>query len=453
MNLLKNILRVALSNTIMLGSNIIISLILPMFISVKDYGEYRLYLFYLAYIGILHFGFIDAMYLKYGGKNENTINKRLLKKEKNTFIIYQLIITICFFIAAILFKNTFILLLSLAILPLNIGAFHKLFYQATGQFKKYSNINIIFTVINLIIICTLLLFNIKGAFPYIFSTLFAYLISLFFMEIDFYKYTKSFRPIGAVNILDYNKVGIYILIGNICVLLITSIGGWVVQLIFDIEDFAYYSFAISMMNMILLIINAIGLTFYNFIAQKEDKLFLLLVKKILLILGAIAGSAYFLLDCIIGNFLPKYALSLDLIAYSFISFPYMMVINVIITNLYKARKLERRYLKVVIMVLLAEIILDIIVLIIIKSLIGIVVVTLMTFIIWYVFSLNYEFRYLRSNLAEVLFLIIHCLIFIITVHFFNWYFGLLIYTLTIITTSGLIYFKDIRNFTISLKMK
>ena len=45
------------------------------------------FLFYLGYIGLLHFGFIDAMYLKYGGNNKEALNKNLLKKSIMYFVL------------------------------------------------------------------------------------------------------------------------------------------------------------------------------------------------------------------------------------------------------------------------------------------------------------------------------------------------------------------------------
>ena len=126
-------------------------------------------------------------------------------------------------------------------------------------------------------------YKIEDAIGYIIATIFAYVIICLIMERDFGNILKV-RGTGKVNILEYNRVGIFILIGNICVILISSIGGWIVQFFFKIEDFAYYSFAVAMLNMILLVINAIALTFYNYIARNENREVLILVKNVLIVL-------------------------------------------------------------------------------------------------------------------------------------------------------------------------
>lgn len=444
MQLIINIFRVVFSNVIMLVSNIVLGLFLPMYLSVKVYGEYRLFLFYLGYIGLLHFGFIDAMYLKYGGNNKESLNKNLLKKEHHVFLFYQLVVMVLIFTIGIFMEENLIILFAFAIIPLNLCAFHKLFYQATGQFKKYSYVNIVYTIINLIVICILLVIKIEDAVGYILATIFAYVIICLIMERDFWKYTKGVRGKGQVNILEYNRVGIFILIGNICVILISSIGGWIVQFLFRIEDFAYYSFAVAMLNMILLVINAIALTFYNYIARNENREVLILVKNVLIVLGALAGSAYFFLQLVIELALPEYKLALSIIAISFMALPYMMIVNVIITNLYKARKQEKKYLKVVLSVLSISIVFNVLAVSIFKSMDSIAVAMVLTFVSWYVYSTIFEFDYLKGSIKELLYLICHAIIFMIASRYFEWFNGLLVYASIMLTLSLVFYSQEFK---------
>ncbi|PFO93196.1 capsular biosynthesis protein [Bacillus cereus] len=444
MQLIINILRVVFSNVIMLVSNIVLGLFLPMYLSVKVYGEYRLFLFYLGYIGLLHFGFIDAMYLKYGGNNKEALNKNLLKKEHHVFLFYQLVVMVLIFTIGIFMEENLIILFAFAIIPLNLSAFHKLFYQATGQFKKYSYVNIVYTIINLIIICILLVIKIEDAIGYIIATIFAYVFICLIMERDFWKYTKGVRGTGKVNILEYNRVGIFILIGNICVILISSIGGWIVQFFFKIEDFAYYSFAVAMLNMILLVINAIALTFYNYIARNENREVLILVKNVLIVLGALAGSAYFFLQLVIELALPEYKLALSIIAISFMALPYMMIVNVIITNLYKARKQEKKYLKVVLSILSISIAFNVLAVSIFKSMDSIAVAMVLTFVSWYIYSTIFEFDYLRGSIKELFYLICHAIIFLIASRYFEWFNGLLVYASIMLTVSLVFYSQEFK---------
>ncbi len=451
MNLMKNILRVILSNLIMLTSSVVLGLILPIFLNVEDYGYYRLFLFYVGYVGVLHFGFNDALYIKYGGVNHSSINRQILRKEHRTFVKYQLLISILILVIALILKNIYIILFAIIIIPVNTGSFHKLFYQATGQFKRYSAITIFYTIINLILIGLLLVFKIYNPIYYILVTIVAYLIVFIKMEYDFMVFTKGVKTEGKVNIINYNKIGIFILIGNLCVLFISSTGSWFVQFFMSMKDFAIYSFAVSMMNMILLVVNAIGLTFYNYIAKKEEEDKLILVKESLLVIGTLAGSLYFILKFIVTLFLPEYKQALSIIAISFMTFPYIMIINVIVINLYKARKNERRYLKVVVSILFMGIVASMLIFSMLKSMTALAAATLLTYIVWYIFSTSFEFKYLKGAINEPIYLAIHIIIFIITANNLSWYIGLLVYSISMLILSILFnrkYFVNIFNIVI-----
>ena len=56
------------ANLVTIMVSLIVTLILPKFISVEQYGYWQVYLFYTTYIGIFHLGITDGIYLRYGGK-------------------------------------------------------------------------------------------------------------------------------------------------------------------------------------------------------------------------------------------------------------------------------------------------------------------------------------------------------------------------------------------------
>ncbi len=451
--MLLNIFRVVISNFFIMSSSIIIGFILPLILSVEAYGEYRLFIFYLTYIGIFHLGFVDAIYIKYGGMREEDINIGVYKKEHNIFYLYQVTITIFICFVSYLIRNNFLFLLSLAILPLNIGSFYKLFYQATGQFKKYGFINIMQALISLIMILILVLLGNKNSDHYITITILSYVFLLIIMEIDFFKYTKGKKAYTKLSVIQYNKIGIFILIGNFFVILISNFSGWIVEFYLKSKDFAHYSFAMSMMNIVLMVVSAISLTFYNYIAKKEDHKVLMLTKEILLIIGVFAGIVYFPLDFLVKKYFVEYVHSLDFIVGSFIMFPYIIVINVIVINLYKARKQERKYFKVVFFILLINVSLNIISFLLYKSIVSLAYATLLTYVLWYVYSAHYAFKFLKSSDKELIYLLSHFITFIICTNYFNWINGLVIYFIILLILT-LILFNDIfRKIILKLKYR
>ena len=56
-------------------SSIILSILLPKFVSIEFYGILQFFLLIASYIGILHFGFNDGVYLKLGGIKFDNISR------------------------------------------------------------------------------------------------------------------------------------------------------------------------------------------------------------------------------------------------------------------------------------------------------------------------------------------------------------------------------------------
>ena len=63
-NLATGIVLIFIANVINLLFSIGTNLILPKFLSVESYAAIKTYQLYITYVGVLHFGFNDGMYLK-----------------------------------------------------------------------------------------------------------------------------------------------------------------------------------------------------------------------------------------------------------------------------------------------------------------------------------------------------------------------------------------------------
>lgn len=83
----KDLLLVIVSNGVKLLSSILTVFFIPLIFSQQDYGFYKVFLLYVSYVGIFHFGFMDGIYLHYAGKDYDEL-------EKTTFRTYTKFITI-----------------------------------------------------------------------------------------------------------------------------------------------------------------------------------------------------------------------------------------------------------------------------------------------------------------------------------------------------------------------
>ena len=443
MNLKKNLLKVFSANFIQTLTSILVGFIVPSILTIEGYAD----TLYMTYVGVLHLGFVDGLYLKYGGKNLEKISKGKLKGEHTLLIFMQLLMTIIFLIVALINQDMVLFLMTISILPTNLVSFHKQFYQAVGNFTKYSRIMNIYSF-TYVIFNLALVFLIKStSFEiYCLTNFICNTFALIYSEYHFYKLVHNEKQQLSKESLKHIKSGFMLMSGNLAAIFLYSIDKWFVKLFFTVEDFSYYSFAVSMFNIIVVILNSVSITFYNVFAKEEKQNFVAKVKDTLLVLGAFASAAYFPLAVFLKLFLAKYTPSLTIIALSFATFPYLFIIKAIFVNLYKSRKKEKKYTKVVVAMLIVASILNALSMIIYKDIQAIAIATLLSFIIWYIVSF-YDFGYLKSDLREISFLLIATSSFIICSHLSNIILGGFIYLVVIILSEVIIYRKlSIRTF-------
>ncbi|WP_195433412.1 lipopolysaccharide biosynthesis protein [Clostridium perfringens] len=443
MSLKSNILRIFSANFLTMISGIIIGFVVPAVLSVDSYAYLKTYTFYLSYIGLLHLGFIDGMYIKYGGKELEFLDKREFKLEHRMFIIIQSIITI-FFITLALYKNDIIIFLfALSIVPINTVSFYKLFYQSIGKFKKYANISYVYTLIYLITnVLLAIVFRSKNYIGYCITSILANGIVFLYLE---YKFAIEFTKIKVKydrKVWNNIKVGFFILLGNLSVVMFYAIDRWFIKLFYTVNDFAYYSFAISMLNIINVLVGAISVTFYNYLAKDENEEKVKKLKRYFIILGAFASLGYFALSGIVSILLKKYMLSLNIIAISFAAYPYMIVINALYVNLYKARKNEKKYLKVAFLMVIISTIYNTIAMLLSKNSVAIAIATTLSFITWYIYS-SRDFKYLKSTRKESIYLFINLIGFLLASNFLNWFLGGVTYFIIFLISTWFVFKEDV----------
>lgn len=400
----KNTLNVLIANIVQLLTGIIVTFIVPRIVSVNNYSAIKTYTLYTDYIGIFSLGFYDGIYLKYGGKSRTEISPAVVRMEYSTFLVSQLLMSLMVGTISIFLKNEIIAFCALSIVPTNIFTFYKRFHVAIGEFKQYTREMLVYSFTYMLGNCVLALFlRINLASPY---CLCAIVANLFAVIYNFY---VNKMPI---NIMYKVKVGLFkeniglgwlVLFGNIAVNAIYGIDRWFVKAFYNVKCFAVYSFAVSMLNIVMVLVQSVALSLYNYIADDKNTNKIILAKKVLLGIGGLSSGGYFLLYYIINWGLPQYVDSLSIISISFISYPYMIVINSVFLNLYKAEQKNKKYIRSVIFMLILSILLNCAAVYLSSDIRFIAVATTLSFIIWFVFC-NYDFGMQYFEVSDLTFL-------------------------------------------------
>ncbi|MCQ2969789.1 MAG: capsular biosynthesis protein [Clostridium sp.] len=441
MSVKKSIARVFSANMLSLFSGLVNGFIIPAVISKSAYADVKTYTFYVSYLGILHLGFVDGMYIKYGGRELDDIDKGEFKAEHNVFIIGQLIISMILLILAINIGDTILFLLAATVIPVNTLQFHQMFYQAVGRFKEYSrNVYIYNGLLVMLNIVLAIIFKEGNFVYYCLAVLLSNIVACILLEYKFIKSVSDIKPQYTTKILNNIKVGVFILVGNLSVIFFQGIDRWFIKIFFDSNAFADYSYATSMLSIVNTFVSAISVVFYNYLTKWEDESKLKTLKKYFLILGSMASLGYFALAGVVNIIIPKYSTALNIIAISFAAYPYMIVINALYVNLYKARKDQHKYVKIVFGMVVVSTIYNLIAVYVFKTSESIAAATTIAFITWYVYSMR-DFKYLKADFKEIIYLSILSVSFLMLSHFTGWLFGGIVY-FAILVIMNLLFSKN-----------
>lgn len=408
----KNIIKVLLSNFVLTVFGLINSFIFPIIMSVEGYAYYHQYLLYISYINICHLGIASGMFLNYAGKAYKDTEKAQYKSEIYLIYIVLTAFTILGLLIAGASRSVIVLCAALTIFSNCIIASFKALYQAWERFTGYSVVNAIPKVLISIfgIIAYFIFHELTGSAVIIAYMVISWMIALYFV----FEFTGFTKGVKSAKVFSHeNKVttfnGFLITLGNYVNLLFHSIDKQFVNILYSTFSFAQYSFAMSTQTIMTMFITALANPFYPRLAKGDiDKPYIQRLKKLLFIFGAYSGCAYFAVSFCVKHWITKYIPSLDVVAMFFAVFPAMAVINVIYINMYKIKKMLKRYIFTLLGMLGVAALLNYISVLLHGDYVGISLATMISYYVWLLYSqrdfeeINLDFRdygYLAGFLA------------------------------------------------------
>lgn len=316
------------SNLITLIISSIVILIVPKFIGVEEYGYLQLYLFYSAYVGFLHFGWNDGIYLRYGGVEYRNLNKGLFFSQFWMLIVFQISIGILIIVFSTAFvadaNRQFILIMTtLCMFLVNVRLMLIYLLQSTNRIKDYAKITMMEKVIYC---CLILLFLLIGVSQYkllIIADIIGKLISLIHAtyccrDIVFNKVSMFY--FNLIETIKNISVGIKLMFANIASLFIIGIVRFGIERSWDISTFGKISLTLSISNLMMLFINAVGIIMFPVLRRtNENKLpeIYSTMRTFLMVPLLFVLLIYYPLKIVLTDWLPQYSESLVYMALLF----------------------------------------------------------------------------------------------------------------------------------------
>lgn len=356
-NFMKNITYTISSNLISLFISTLVVLIIPRMLGVEEYGYWQLYIFYSSYVGFLHFGWNDGIYLRYGGEEYKNLNNKLFYSQFIELLITQILIGIIILIASYLLvvdSNRKFILQMIAIATVLVNTRFMLFYilQATNRIKEFARLVMLDRIIYILLITIFLMMGIRDFRLMILADLIGKFIALFFAtilckEIVFNRISTFY--LTFYEIYENVNVGIKLMIANIASTLIIGIVKFGIERAYDVATFGKVSLTLSISNMMMIFINAVGIIIFPILRRTNPERLASIYSTMRdLLMGLLLGIliVYYPLKTMMTAWLPDYGQSLLYMALVFPMFIYEGKMALLINTYLKTLREEKVLLKI-----------------------------------------------------------------------------------------------------------
>lgn len=403
----KGIALIMIANLINLIISLVNGIVLPKYLSIECYALIKTYTLYSTYAGFFHLGYLDGMYLKYGGRDMLSVSSMEYGTDFWNVSIFQIIVSAVIFILGLVLNDFVIEAFAIGLFLKNITSCYQMFFQATGEFKLYSSALNYGTFLSFII-SVILVFIVKtdDAKLYIGAQVFASLVVTIYLALLLNKKICYLKEIRTSSIVFKKNIdlGFVLMIGNFSNNLFTSIDRWFVKILMTTFHFAAYSFAVSIDSLITVFITPLYVTLYNVFCKDHSDERVLNIKRLVMMWGFVVISLAFPAKFVIEFYLSKYEASLSLIFVLFSTQVFYAIIKGVYVNYFKALKQQKQYFGQIMEMLAVAIVLSLSLYLIFRSMMSLAIATLLTSVIWLIIN-ELKFKNLRFRVFEWIYLV------------------------------------------------
>ncbi len=259
--------------------SLIVSFIVPKLLGLEQYGYWQLYLFYVSYVGFFHFGLADGIYLRYGGKYYDELDKPIMSSQIWLLVLLEIIIFLgiaVFVVSSIENTDRTIILIAaglncILLLPRTVLQF---ILQGTGRIQEYARNSIVERILYVVLTLSFLLLGYQRYEYMILSDVIAKMVALVGLclvcrDIIF---TQSVKLTSGLHEFWTNiATGSKLLFANIAGMLIIGIVRFGIERNWDVITFGKVSFSLSISSFILTFIAAVSVVIFPIVKRSESE--------------------------------------------------------------------------------------------------------------------------------------------------------------------------------------
>lgn len=355
--ILKNISFSVFANLISFITSVFMIMIVPKFLTVEDYGQWQLFLFYMTYVGLLTFGWRDGIYLRYAGESAIDLDKKNFSGQIYLYTLFMIAISIIIYIIVSVanldtIKKEVFYCIAIILPFYNLEGLYSSISQMTNNIKQYA---ILIATERGILVLLVLLFFISGYREYkamFIASFSSFAIACFWGIFTYRGLLGDQLPSWEKSIsetLDNIEVGIKLLLANIVGFLIIGVIRFGISSEWDIATFGKVSLILSLTNFLMVFIDSVSVVFFPLLKHIEMKKMAELYKKFRLLLSVIVLGVlilYYPVKAILSVWIPQYAESLSYMAILFPICVYESKSSLLVNTYLKALRKEGLILKI-----------------------------------------------------------------------------------------------------------
>lgn len=303
----------------------LISLLLPAFIDVAEFGYWQLFILFSNYVGFFHLGLNDGVYLIEGGNSRAQIDKRAIKSLFACGSAYQCVFAVVIIAFALIApmesKREFVFIATAVFLLLaNFTNYWGYVFQAMNETKLYSATVAINRLVFLVPLLACMFLGCRDFQIYVVFYLLAQAVALAFCLYkarDFLKEHLMGWLAAAKQTVSTIRVGAKLMIASVFGMLIIGSMQFFVDSQGDIEVFSKFSFALSMVSFFMIFIYQASMVLFPALRQtseEEQKEVFVAARDCLDAILPVVFLLYYPAVALLMLWLPQYELSFSLFA-------------------------------------------------------------------------------------------------------------------------------------------
>lgn len=355
--LLKNVGLVYVVALIQFASSLLSNLVVPAVATKADYADYRLVVLYAGYAGLLHFGLLNGFYLEIVGKDIRHIEYRLIRSVRRALVVLQMSV---FAVAVVLLvwihpvdiRREVLLVVILSWGLANWITFYNYLFQSTDQFRQYTVINSASSLVGILLLSAIVLARATQSPNLPLAFLVPLAVTSILYEILWLTRTRSqLQHTETVKTKETNSLsaslpklwrrGLVLYLANAGVVLMFSLGGLFVSLLFLPTEFADYAFAYGFASISYIAFDGLMVALTPYIAQSQGSINRERASVFASVVLIWLTPLVFWIGCqVIDGWLPKYAAATPLLRLFSASLPLSAIIRARVVSAATANRRE-----------------------------------------------------------------------------------------------------------------